>query len=275
MASPCEVLIESSDSEIARAIFEQVSCEARRIEQKFSRYRNDNICYVINHSQGLPVKLDQETQQLLQFADQCYQASDGLFDITSGILRKVWRFHPEASFPNPEEIDALLPFIGWSKVKFSENHIQLPEGMEIDFGGIGKEYAVDRATQWIVKSFPDISVVINFGGDLRVSRPPRLRPFWSIGVDSALPTIANAVRLKVGAVCTSGNTERYLIHQGQRYGHILNPKTGYPVANAPRTVSVIAEHCTLAGMLATLAMLQGAHAEQFLQQQQLQYRCHW
>ena len=129
--------------------------------------------------------------------------------------------------------------------------------MGIDFGGIGKEYAVDRASQLIFESVPDISVVVNSGGDLRVTCPLKLKPVWQVGVNSFQQAIEQSITIGVGAVCTSGDTESFIIHQGQRYSHILNPRSGWPVEAAPKTVTVIADQCLQAGLLATLAMLLG------------------
>ena len=273
MASPCECLVESFNRKLANQIIESVAKEAFRIEHKFSRYRDDNLCSQINRSNGRAVTIDAETYELLVFADNCYQLSDGLFDLTSGILRKAWKFTPDAPIPTQDAIDILLPYIGWPKVKFDKKQITLPQEMEVDFGGIGKEYAVDKAAQIASEISPKTSVVVNFGGDLRVTNKPKRKPQWQIGVDSHLANLTKTVAISVGAVCTSGDTERYILHQGKRYSHILNPKTGWPIENAPKTITVISDHCLQAGILATLAMLQGQSAEEFLTSNQVKYYC--
>ncbi len=273
MASPCECLVESFNRKLATQIIERVSAEAFRIEQKFSRYRKDNLCSQINQSNGKAVSIDDETYELLSFADNCYQLSEGLFDLTSGILRRVWRFTPNSAAPAQDAINALLPYIGWTKVEFNRSQITLPQEMEVDFGGIGKEYAVDRAAQIANEISPKTSILVNFGGDLRVTNKPKRKPHWQIGVDSHLANLSKTVAISVGAVCTSGDTERYIIDQGKRYSHILNPKTGWPIENAPKTITVISDHCLQAGILATLAMLQGKNAEQFLTKNQVKYYC--
>ncbi len=89
MASPCEVIIQTSDEELAVKLGKLVSAEVWRIEDKYSRYDQNSLCSAINNNAGQSVVIDDETFQLLSFADQCYQLSDGLFDITSGVLRKV------------------------------------------------------------------------------------------------------------------------------------------------------------------------------------------
>ena len=273
MASPCECLIESDNPVLAEAVTQAAANEAWRIEQKYSRYQSDNMCYRINQSSGNPVAIDSETFQLLEFADTCYQISDGLFDLTSGVLRRAWQFKPGAKVPSQKKIDALMPLVGWKRLKYDQQSVTLEPEMEIDFGGIGKEYAVDRAAQLVLTSAPETSVVVNFGGDLRVTRAPKLKPKWQIGVDSLQQGISRSVSIGVGAVCTSGDTERFIINQGKRYSHILDPSTGWPVENSPKTVTVIADQCLQSGLLATLSMLQGSQAEQFLEQQGVRFYC--
>ena len=271
MASPCEVLVESDDPLLLRTLAQAVANEAWRIETAYSRYRDDNIIHAINHAGGKPVRVDEECARLIDFADQLYRLSDGLFDITSGVLRRVWRFDGGDRLPEPEAVTALLDKIGWRKASWRPPELRLPAGMEIDLGGIGKEYAVDRCVQ-IARQACDVSVLVNFGGDLAVSRPRREGRCWSVGrlVTGKDQPVA-VFQLYRGAIATSGDANRYLLKDGKRYSHVLNPKTGWPVENPPHTVSVAAPTCVEAGMLSTLAMLHGAEAEAFLQAQEVDY----
>lgn len=265
MASPCQVIIEAPKDFNSRPIMEAVSAEAWRIEQKFSRYRTDNLMYTIN--QHKPCKLDPETQSLMDFAAQCYELSDGLFDVTSGVLRTLWQFKTMTSLPSHEQVNALLPFIGFSKIHYHEGNLELPEGMELDFGGIGKEYAVDKCWQILHEHCPH-PFLINFGGDLRVSGPRANNKAWRTGIenpDASQPTAV--IEIKQGAITTSGTTMQHFTYQGVRYGHILNPKTGWPVENPPVSITVAAGTCIEAGLLSTLAMLHGENARTFLEEQ--------
>ena len=274
MASPCEILLEM-DCADADAIIHMAAQETLRIERKFSRYRNDNLMHAINNSDGRPVPIDSETHKLLMFADTCYRLSDGLFDVTSGVLRKLWRFDGSNVIPTQADVNALLPFIDWQQIKFDEDFVVVPAGFELDFGGIGKEYAVDKVAQLVHTLSPDHSALINFGGDLQVTQPRQHDKTWIIGVENPLePGQAGKVlQIQSGGLATSGDTNRVIEHDGQRYGHILNPKTGYPVEFAPRSVTVAAQFCVQAGMLATLAMLHGKQAESFLNEQNVHYWC--
>jgi len=271
MASPCEVLMEVDDPILAQRILEAVSAEAFRIEQKFSRYNNDNIVFKINNAGGKPVDLDDETLRLIGFSDELYRLSGGMFDITSGVLRKVWKFDGSDKLPNPSAVKNILKNIGWHKAKWNQSQLTLRAGMEIDLGGIGKEYAVDRCVQ-ISREITDNSVLINFGGDLATTGERKNHGYWSVG--RLVTGKENAValfELHRGAIATSGDAHRYLLKDGVRYSHVLNPKTGWPVLGTPHTVSVAAPTCVEAGMMSTLAMLQGSKAEEFLKLQEINF----
>ena len=116
MACPCEILIETQDKKHASQITNIAYKEAKRIEKKFSRYRNDNIIFAINHSNGKDISVDEETALMLHFAEQCYELSEGKFDITSGILRQAWSFNGSDNIPSKENIESILPNIGWNKI---------------------------------------------------------------------------------------------------------------------------------------------------------------
>jgi len=275
MACPCEILIDTLDKAEALKLTEIAYKEARRIENKFSRYRDDNIIYKINHSHGEPVLVDDETALMMDFAEQCYELSNGKFDITSGILRKAWTFDGSDNIPSSIEVKSILEHIGWKKVKWSRPNITLPAGMEIDLGGIGKEYAVD-STSKLIKQATTSSFLVNFGGDIACPHPRINNQPWVIGVDDPENTgeaSAGKVSFYQGGLATSGDARRFLLKDGVRYSHILNPETGYPVKNAPRSVTVIADTCIEAGMLSTFAMLEGENAISFLKEQDVKYWC--
>lgn len=276
MASPCEVLLEGQDLVLCQQLTQLAAEEAERIEQKYSRYRSDSVLSLLNHNAGQWQAVDTETAALLQFANTCYTLSDGLFDISSGILRRAWQFDGSHNLASQQQLDALLPFIGWHKVQLDAERIFLPTGMELDLGGIAKEYAVDKVLQLLSQQFLAAevpSIVVNFGGDMCCSRPRDDGSLWHIGIEN--PSLADqaisAVGLSSGALATSGDSRRFLLKNDVRYSHILNPKTGWPVTDAPRSVTVAAPNCLLAGMLATTALLQGADAGAFLQAQGLTY----
>ncbi|HZP10851.1 MAG TPA: FAD:protein FMN transferase [Nevskiaceae bacterium] len=264
MASPCTVLADGADdAELARLV-EIARRSALRIEHKWSRYRDDNIVHRINHAQGEAITVDDETARLIDYAALLWRESERRFDITSGVLRRAWRFDGSDRVPDRETVAALLPLVGWDKVTWRSPQLRLAPGMEIDFGGIGKEYAVDVTLRELVAA-TDKPVLVNFGGDLAASQPPRDGP-WRVGIDSGAPDRpAPLIKLDQGAIATSGDARRFLLKDGVRYPHVLDPRTGWPVMDAPRAVTVAATTCIEAGTLSTLAMLRGAEAETFLQ----------
>lgn len=266
MASPCEVLVDGADDADLRRLAGIAAAEAWRIEALWSRYRDDNVVHRINTARGRPVEVDAETARMLDYAEHLHGWSEGRFDLTSGVLRRVWKFDGSARVPDAEAVRAVLPLVGWGKIRWKSPQLQLPAGMELDFGGLGKEYAVDRARDLLAAATAH-PVLVNFGGDLAASAPPRGAASWGVGIDSGVTgTATPMVRLARGGVATSGDAHRFLLKDGVRYSHVLDPRTGWPVAGAPRAVTVAAATCTEAGVLATLAMLHGPSAADFLRE---------
>jgi thiamine biosynthesis lipoprotein len=268
MASPCEILLEVDQEAEARILCELAESEALRIETKFSRYRDDNIVHALNNAGGRAVTVDDETADLLDFADRCHEISGGRFDVTSGVLRRIWKFDGTDRVPTRKQAKALLPLVGWPKITWRRPDIIVPVGMEIDLGGLGKEYAVDKVATLLAER-TTAPMLVNFGGDLRAVGRRADGSSWQVGVE--LPGIEDTAGLKLklgmGALATSGDARRFLFRGGVRYPHILNPRTGWPVMRAPRSVTVLGDTCTEAGLLATLAMLHGDRAESFLEVQ--------
>jgi thiamine biosynthesis lipoprotein len=274
MATPCELRLETQDRTIAMETSRAVEAEALRIEQKFSRYRDDSIVGKINASDGKDVNVDEETAHLLNFAANCFLVSGGLFDITSGVLRRIWKFDASDRLATAEQIKSVKPLVGWNMVTWRAPVIALPPGMEIDLGGLAKEYAVDQALAE-VQAITNEPALVNFGGDLRVSGLRKHGVRWKVAIESVetFGQLHGLLELASGAIATSGDSRRYLLKNGVRYGHILNPRTGRPVARAPRSVTVAAATCVEAGMLATLAVLQGRNAEKFLNRESVRAWC--
>ncbi len=273
MGSPCELLCESRTRSAARQLTNLVAAEAWRVEDKFSRYLSGNVIDRINSAQGEPVLVDDETANLLDFADTLYELSNASFDITSGVMRQVWNFDGSDTLPSQEQVSRVLARVGWRKGRWVRPTLRLPADMEIDLGGLGKEYAVDSAVL-ILRGHTDTPCLVNFGGDLAVTGPPQQRAAWSVGVEGVAEGRADRmIELRAGALATSGDARRFLLKEGNRYSHILDPRTGWPVADAPNSVTVAADTCTQAGMISTLAMLRGADAEIFLDDQAEQYWC--
>jgi thiamine biosynthesis lipoprotein len=257
MASRCEVRVFAPDEATARGWSDAAIEEVRRIETKYSRYRDDSVTSAINRAAGgAALKVDDETAALLTFAGRLHAQSGGAFDLTSGVLRRAWDFKA-ARLPGPDDVAALLPLVGWQRIEWDGTRLRLPlAGMEIDFGGIGKEYAADRAATRM-EELGARHGLVNLGGDVRILGPQPDGTAWTIGVQDPRgqggAAIA-ALAVSSGAMATSGDYERYFEHDGRRYCHLLDPRSGWPVAHW-RSVSVVAPLCVLAGACATIAML--------------------
>jgi len=254
MGSPCEIqawLPEDAE----QGLLAEIAGEALRLESKYSRYRDDSVTSRINRAAGHEaVEIDEETAALLQFAAMSWEQSDGLFDITSGVLRQAWKFDG-AYLPAPAQIDALLPLVGWGKVEWTAGSIFLPmEKMEIDFGGMVKEYAVDRLASLCLARGLQHGLV-NLGGDLHAFGPRLDGSPWMVGIRRPRGNgLTAGIPLLRGALASSGDYERYIEVGGVRYCHILNPLTGWP-SNEWHSASVVAPRCVIAGVASTVAML--------------------
>jgi thiamine biosynthesis lipoprotein len=272
MASPCEILCETEDLDFARALGAYAAAEARRIDEKFSRYKADSVVAAMLESRGRSITVDDETAKLLDYGEMLWRVSEGRFDLTSGILRHAWQFEEATQAPDPQRIPELMRYVGWQRLQWTSPVLTLPAGMEVDFGGIGKEYAVDRVADWAARESGD-PVLVNFGGDLRCTGAAPASGAWQVGIESlAKPgQPAKRIELTSGALATSGDARRAIVIDGKRYGHILDARTGWPAPGAPRSITVAAPTCSQAGSFSTLAMLHGADAEAFLRAENLRY----
>ena len=266
MGSACEVVLASHTQNEAESMAKLAIDEVLRIERKYSRYTTDSVIAKINQQAGRgALQCDDETWALFQFATQLFDKSDGLFDITSGVLRQAWDFkNPEV--PTSQKLEALLPLVGWQKVVLQDQSIALPLArMEVDLGGFGKEYAADRAAQ-VLKEKGVTYGYVNLAGDMRFLGPKSSGEPWMIGIQDprARDQVVATLPITQGGLATSGDYERYFELNGQRYCHVLNPKTGVPVSYW-RSVSVTSPATVVSGCTTTMAMLKEADGLAFLQ----------
>ena len=272
MGSGCEVVIVAETKKDAQSIAGCAIEEVSRIERKFSRYRSDSIVSLINAAAGLDwVECDEETLSLFQYADTLFESSAGLFDITAGVLRHAWDFG-SAVVPDNGVLTRQCSLINWQSVERQGNSVRMPlAGMELDFGGFGKEYAADRAAA-LIHGKGVRNGYVNLAGDIRVVGPKPDKSPWLIGIQDPRHksrTIAS-IPLFTGALATSGDYERFFEVDGHRYCHIIHPRSGYPVTYW-RSVTVIAPLAITAGSYSTIAMLKGADGLAFLENSGMRY----
>ena len=269
MGSPCAVLLWGESRAALVSLAEACVAEVQRLEAKFSRYRDDSLATQINRSAGgaRGIEVDPETAALLDFAATAHAESGGRFDPTSGVLRRVWDFK-SGRLPTPRDLEAIRPLVGWDEVHWENPLLVLPRaGMELDFGGFVKEYAADRVAE-LCRSRGLASGLVDLGGDLAVVGPNPDGTHWRIGVrDPRAPELPMArIGLAEGGLATSGDYERCMIVDGVRHPHLLDPRSGESFRSGPACVSVVAPHCLVAGVTATIAMLhETPEAEAFLQ----------
>jgi thiamine biosynthesis lipoprotein len=259
MGSPCALHLYARDAATLRGLAAACRAEVARLESKYTRYRDDSLTARINRSAGDPqgVVVDDETAGLLDYAETAHRQSGGLFDLTSGVLRRAWDFR-SGRLPSRAAVDVLLARVGWQRVRWQRPRLVLPvPGMEIDFGGLVKEYAADRVAE-LCRRRGARHGLVDLGGDIAVVGPHPDGQSWRVGIrDPDDPGRALAtVCVRSGGVATSGDYERCLRIDGVRYGHLLDPRSGWPV-RGPQSVSVLAPHCLIAGTTSTIAMLSG------------------
>lgn len=272
MGSPCEVRVVTPDQKQGAQVLEMAVKEVNRLHNKYSRYQPDSVLSQINQSagKGKPYRLDDETKALLNYADVCFQQSDGLFDVTSGILRAIWNFktiQQTAILPSPAKIEKLLKLVGWQKVEWDEKHFYLPhKKMEIDFGGIVKEYAADAVAS-LCHSQGISSGLVDLGGDIRIIGPFPENETWNVFIQNPDKSKNYSTKLELlnGGIATSGVYERFIEIEGKRYSHLLNPKTGWPIEEGVASLTVLADQCIIAGSVSTMGMLQGKNCLSWMQ----------
>ena len=256
MGCPCELRLAALDRSLADEVALACTSETQRFESKYSRYLTDSMISKVNNASGRhAVTIDPEFAAILAYSEVCYVQSEGLFDITSGVLRQLWNKNMRR-LPTNSELEFYLDKVGWKKVEIASNEVFLPiEGMELDFGGVVKEYVAD-ALAVKARSMGIEHGLINLGGDICIIGPQPDGTPWSVGITH--PTEDNSaiaiIELSEGALTTSGGYERYFDIDGVRYSHLINPESGWPVEGL-LSASVAAPTSIVAGSLTSIALL--------------------
>ena len=231
-------------------------------EARYSRFRPSSLVSQINDAAGRDwIEVDLETEQLFALCDAIYQMTDGVLDPTILPLLRLWNWKAEHPVvPRPEEIAKARALVGWTMVQRRPGGVFLPQlGMALDFGGFGKEYAVDIVTQ-IAVDHGLTNVLVDFGHDLRTLGHPPDRPAWHIGLEDPRRPGQSAGSLAIQGnrgIASSGDYLRCFHANGRRYGHIIDPRTGVPVDNGCLQATIVADTCLQAGVLSTSAFVLG------------------
>ena len=258
----CEVQYAAPRGDAQAVDFERAAVAwVNAFEARYSRFRPDSLVSRINAAAGREwVEVDAGMEVLLKLCDTLHFMTQGVLDPTTLPLTRLWNYKAEKPrIPSGDEIVAARALVGWKKVQRVPGKIFLPEaGMALDFGGFGKEYAVDITAQ-IAAQHGVSSALVDFGHDLRAVGAPPGRPTWHIGLENPQKpgTPAGSIKIVSEGVASSGDYIRRFVIDGKRYGHIIDPRTGWPVANGCAQATVVAASCLQAGVLSTTAFVLG------------------
>lgn len=259
----CSIKFSLSDEREAAEFSREILAWIGAFDAKFSRFRPDSIVSRVNAAAGLDwIPVDWEMNRMLDIADDFHQRTDGILDPTLLPLIRVWdRQSIHLALPETFKIKEALALTGWNLVERRPGAVRLSKpGMGLDFGYFGKEYAVDQLAR--IASRRGISnALIDLGRDIFALGGNGRHPFWHIGIEDGVwpGQCRGGLAVSDLGVSTSGDFSRYFTHDGVRYGHILDPRTGWPVKNGMRAVTVIAPSCLQAGMYSTAAYILGRY----------------
>jgi FAD:protein FMN transferase len=263
LGTECRMLFSAPSRAAADRFRREISAWLEAFEGRYSRFIETSIISQLNAAAGChAVDVDDELASIFKLCDWFHWSSRGLFDPTMLPLMRLWDSHTETpSIPPADAVEAARQLVDWKSVTREGNRAFLPhKGMAVDIGGIGKEYAVDR----VIGLMQDAGIqnaMVDFGHDVRVLGGPPEGGGWRVGLEDPQDPgrCWSGAAVSAMAVATSGNYARGFNWQGKRYGHLLDPRSGYPVDNGCLAVSVVAPTCTEAGILATAAFVLGAN----------------
>lgn len=243
----------------ADSALEEAEKRVLELEQKWSVTEDDSEIYQINHSNGSEITLSEDTKEVMEFALNMAEQTDGNLEPTIYPVLTAWGFTTgENRIPEEEEIQTLLKSVGYQNIQLDGNQIQIPSGMELDLGAVGKGYAGDEAAETL-KEIGITSALLNLGGNVQAVGSKPDGSDWRIGIRNPFGE-GNLGILEVSdrAVVTSGNYEHYFVGEdGNTYGHILNPFTGKPVENELMSMTIVTKQGKEGDALSTALFVMG------------------
>lgn len=269
MGSTVELKFYSPSEELFHRVVNACVERTKEIDRLFSNYRDDSVLAEVNRNAGVgPVSVPEEFLRLVRTSIRYSELSEGAFDITVGSLFELWRAETKAGrLPARSRIRDALECTGFQKIRIDEVKSQVflkGDCVKLDFGAIGKGYAVDEMVR-IAKKSGITRGLVNFGGNIYAMETPAGKKFWNVGVrkpGSESEIISNIDLVNKG-IATSGDYERYFKHEGKRYSHIIDPRTGWP-AEGVTSVVAVSKTATEADVLSTAVSVLGSLGAQTL-----------
>ncbi|MEM8507743.1 MAG: FAD:protein FMN transferase [Bacteroidota bacterium] len=262
MGTRFEITVVAPNEEIGYINIDEAVSEIRRIERMISSWDEDSETSAINKNAGIrPVKVSPELFQLITRANKIAEITDGAFDISYAALDGLWRFDGGMEgFPSDETINKAAGKVDYRKIVLDEEEQSVflkEKGMRIGFGAIGKGYAADKAKALLIAKGVRGGIV-NASGDLTTWGTKVTGEKWMVGITDPLnkKRVFSWLPVVESSVATSGNYEKYIVYQGERYSHIIDPRTGYP-AKGVNSVSIFAKQAELCDALATAVFIMG------------------
>ena len=262
MGSRFKITVIDLDSISSRQNINKAIDEIVRIENLISDWKSETQVSQVNKNAGIKaIKVDQEVIELTKRAIYFSEISNGAFDISFAAMDKIWRFDgTQEKLPTKEEITQAIAKIGYQNILIDEKNqtIFLKEiGMKIGFGSIGKAYAADKAKN-VLQNLDIQAGIIDASGDMTIWGEQLDQQPWKIGVTNPFKRFKMAAILSVknGAVTTSGDYEKFIMIDGKRYSHIINPKTGFP-STGLTGVTVLGPNAEMCNGFSTTIMVLG------------------
>jgi FAD:protein FMN transferase len=261
MGSAFQFILNAETDEAGQQWMQECIEEVSRIEKLITEFSEDSETALVNKNAGIrAVRVSEEMYCLVERCIQISKLTNGNFDITAGILKKLYNFKNSAfEMPARGKIIDCLERTGYQKIKLlKENRVLLEKaGMRIGFGAIGKGYAANKVMR-LMQRKGVTGGVINASGDLCTWGNKWDGTAWRAGIANPRDPDEILLWLQLAglSIATSGNYEQYFDFNGQRYSHNINPKNGYPVTDI-KSVSVVSPHAELSDALATAITVMG------------------
>tara|TARA_R110002033_G_scaffold28871_7_gene64872 strand:+ start:1434 stop:2429 length:996 start_codon:yes stop_codon:yes gene_type:complete len=262
MGSRFDITVVASNEEVGNANIQEVIDEITRIEKIISSWDQDSETSLVNKNAGIkPVKVSPELFGLIERAIKISEITDGAFDITYASMDQVWKFDGTMKYPpTAKEISNSIARVGYKKIVLNKENstVFLKEpGMKIGFGAIGKGFAADKAKELMLSKHV-FAGIINASGDLTAWGSQASGEKWIVGITNPLDKekVFSWLPINESSVATSGNYEKFVTFNGEKYSHIIDPRTGYP-SKGINSVSVFSKRAELCDALATAVFIMG------------------